>query len=55
MPTIKVQSRTATAKGKKYNQLWVGLPKAICEALGIGKGSSLEVFVERGDLILRRA
>jgi|TARA_Y100000031_G_C8172705_1_gene362567 hypothetical protein len=30
------------------------LPKKICEATQISKGSELKVFVERGDLILRQ-
>ena len=53
MPKIKVQSRKVKSKGKPYIQFWVALPKALCEALKIEKGSELEVFVERGDIILR--
>jgi bifunctional DNA-binding transcriptional regulator/antitoxin component of YhaV-PrlF toxin-antitoxin module len=53
MPTVKVQERKVTAKGKDYNQYWIGLPKSIAEAVQIKKGSELEVFVERGDLVLR--
>ncbi|GBE18984.1 hypothetical protein BMS3Abin16_01596 [archaeon BMS3Abin16] len=54
MPKIKVQQRTVKSKGKEYTQLWIGLPKTLCEAMQIKQGSELEVFVERGDLILRR-
>ncbi len=53
MPTVKVQERTVTAMCKDYNQYWIGLPKSICEAMQIKKGSELEVFIERGDLVLR--
>jgi bifunctional DNA-binding transcriptional regulator/antitoxin component of YhaV-PrlF toxin-antitoxin module len=54
MPTVKVQQRKVSAKGKDYEQYWIGLPKSIAEAMQIEKGSELDVFIERGDLILRR-
>ncbi|MBR9706204.1 hypothetical protein GOV14_04160 [Candidatus Pacearchaeota archaeon] len=54
MPTVKVQQRKVTAKGKNYNQYWIGLPKSLVEAMQIDKSDSLEVFIERGDLVLRR-
>jgi AbrB family looped-hinge helix DNA binding protein len=54
MPKMKVQSRTVKAKGKEYNQYWIALPKALCEAMQISAGDSLEVFLDRGDIILRR-
>jgi bifunctional DNA-binding transcriptional regulator/antitoxin component of YhaV-PrlF toxin-antitoxin module len=54
MPKIKVQQRKVTAKGKEYQQYWIALPKVLCESMKITKGSELEVFVERGDIILRR-
>jgi antitoxin component of MazEF toxin-antitoxin module len=54
MPRIKVQERTVKSKGKAYNQYWIALPKVLCESIQITKGSELEVFLERGDLILRR-
>ncbi len=44
---VKVQERKVSAKGKDYNQYWIGLPKSLCEAMQIKKGSELEVF-ERG-------
>jgi bifunctional DNA-binding transcriptional regulator/antitoxin component of YhaV-PrlF toxin-antitoxin module len=53
MPKIKVQKRSTKAKGKTYEQFWIALPKALCESMKIEKGSELEVFVERGDIILR--
>ena len=53
MPTVKVQQKKVKSKGKEYTQYWIGLPKTLCEAMQIGKGSELEVFIERGDLILR--
>ena len=49
---VKVQEKKI---GDKYTQLWISLPKKICEAMQISKGSELKVFVERGDLILRQA
>jgi AbrB family looped-hinge helix DNA binding protein len=54
MPKIKVQQRPIKSKGKTYQQYWIGLPKSISEAMGIKKGSELEVFIDRGDIILRR-
>jgi hypothetical protein len=54
MPKIKVQKRNTKAKGKTYEQYWIALPKALCEAMMIEKGSELEVFLDRGDLILRQ-
>ncbi len=48
---VRVQEKKI---GDKYTQLWIPLPKKICEAMQISKGSELKVFVERGDLILRR-
>ena len=54
MPKIKVQSRKVKSKDKTYEQYWIGLPKTLCESLKISKGSELEVFVERGDIILRQ-
>ncbi len=51
---VKVQSRKTRAKGKEYNQLWIGLPSSICRAMRIKAGDDLEVFVERGDLVLRK-
>jgi bifunctional DNA-binding transcriptional regulator/antitoxin component of YhaV-PrlF toxin-antitoxin module len=53
MPKIKVQEKKVTSKGKEYKQYWIALPKALCESMRIEKGSELEVFIERGDLILR--
>lgn len=47
---VKVQEK----KIGKYTQLWIPLPKKICEAMGIEKGTELKVFIDRGDLILRR-
>lgn len=47
---IKVQEKKI---GKGYTQLWITLPKKICEAMGIGKGTELKIFVERGDIVLR--
>jgi hypothetical protein len=54
MPKVRVQKRRVWAKGKEYEQLWVGLPKTLVESMRIEKGNELEVFVERGDIILRR-
>ena len=48
---VKVQEKKI---GDKYTQLWIPLPKKICEAMGIEKGTELKVFIDRGDLILRR-
>jgi bifunctional DNA-binding transcriptional regulator/antitoxin component of YhaV-PrlF toxin-antitoxin module len=42
------------SKGKRYKQYWIALPKALCESMRIDKGDTLECFIERGDLILRR-
>ncbi len=53
MPTVKVQQRKVSARGKEYSQYWIGLPKVLCEAMQIKKGSELEVFLDRGDLVLR--
>ncbi len=53
MPTVKVQKRKVTAKGKEYRQYWIGLPKSIAEAMQISKGDSLDVFIEREDLVHR--
>jgi hypothetical protein len=53
MPKVKVQKRTTKAKGKTYEQYWIALPKTLCESLKIEKGSELDVFIERGDLVLR--
>lgn len=47
---VKVQEK----KIGKYTQLWIPLPKKICEAMGIEKGTELKVFIDRGDLVLRR-
>jgi hypothetical protein len=54
MPKVKVQKRMVKAKGKEYEQFWVALPKTLVESMKIEKGTDLEVFVERGDIILRR-
>jgi hypothetical protein len=54
MPKVKVQQRKTRAKGKEYQQYWIALPKVLCESMKITKGNELEVFLERGDLILRR-
>jgi hypothetical protein len=51
---VRVQEKKNKVKGKEYTQLWIPLPKKLCDALGIEKGTELKVFVERGDLILRR-
>ncbi len=48
---VKVQEKKI---GDKYTQLWIPLPKKLCEAMRIEKGTELNVFVERGDLIIRR-
>jgi hypothetical protein len=48
---VKVQEKKI---GDKYTQLWIPLPKKICEAMSITKGTELKVFIDRGDLILRR-
>jgi len=48
---VKVQEKKI---GEKYTQLWILLPKKICEAMGIEKGTELKVFIDRGDLVLRR-
>jgi bifunctional DNA-binding transcriptional regulator/antitoxin component of YhaV-PrlF toxin-antitoxin module len=55
MPKVKVQQRKVTARGEEYEQLWIDLPKTICEALTIEAGQELELFIEDGDIILRRA
>ncbi len=47
----KVQSRKI---GEKYEQFWIPLPKKVCDSLRITKGDELEVFVEGGDIVLRR-
>jgi hypothetical protein len=54
MVKMKVQQRKVTAKGKEYQQYWIALPKVLCESMQIRNGSELEVFLDRGDLILRR-
>jgi bifunctional DNA-binding transcriptional regulator/antitoxin component of YhaV-PrlF toxin-antitoxin module len=54
MPKIKVQKRKVKSKGRKYEQFWVALPKTLVESMKIEKGNELEVFVERGDIILKR-
>lgn len=48
---VKVQSRKI---GAKYEQFWLPLPKKVCESLRIGKGDELEVFIEGGDIVLKR-
>jgi antitoxin component of MazEF toxin-antitoxin module len=48
---VKVQSRKI---GEKYEQFWIPLPKKVCESLRIGKGNELEVFVENGDIVLKK-
>ena len=48
---VKVQEKKI---GDKYSQLWIPLPKKICEELQISKGIELQVSIENGDLILRR-
>jgi bifunctional DNA-binding transcriptional regulator/antitoxin component of YhaV-PrlF toxin-antitoxin module len=54
MPKITVQQRKVKVKGKEYQQYWIALPKVLCESMGINKGSELEAFNERGDLILKK-
>jgi antitoxin component of MazEF toxin-antitoxin module len=49
---VKVQSRKI---GEKYEQFWIPLPKKVCESLRMGKGDELEVFVENGDIVLKKS
>ena len=48
---VKVQSRKI---GEKYEQFWIPLPQEVCKSMRIEKGTELDVFVERGDLVLRK-
>jgi hypothetical protein len=54
MTTIKVQKRKTKAQGKIYSQYWIALPKVIFESMRKDKGDSLEGFIERGDIVLRK-
>ena len=47
---VRVQEKKI---GDKYTQLWIPLPKKLCDAISIEKGSELKVFVEKGNLVLR--
>jgi bifunctional DNA-binding transcriptional regulator/antitoxin component of YhaV-PrlF toxin-antitoxin module len=54
MTSVKVQQRSVKSKGKTYSQYWIALPKTLCETMKIEKGSELDVFIERGDIVLKR-
>ncbi len=54
MVVVKVQVKKLKQNNKEYVQYYITLPKQLVEALGISQGDRLNVFVERGDIILRR-
>ena len=54
MVNVTVQQKKIKARGKEYQQYYITLPKQIVEALDIKEKDKLKVFVERGDIILRR-
>jgi len=54
MVNVTVQLKKIKARGKEYRQYYITLPKQIVEALNIKEKDKLKVFVERGDIILRR-
>ncbi len=54
MVVVKVQVKKLKQGNKEYHQYYITLPKQLIEALSISHGDSLNVFLERGDIILRR-
>ena len=56
MVNVTVQQKKIKARGKEkeYRQYYITLPKQIVEALNIKEKDKLKVFIERGDIILRR-
>jgi len=54
MVVVKVQVKKLKQNNKEYQQYYITLPKQLVEAMSIEQGDKLNVFVERGDIILRR-
>lgn len=55
MIEVTVQKMKTRPKGSDfYYSYWIVLPKQLCQALTIGKGTTLTVNLENGGLLLKK-
>jgi len=52
---VTVQKMKTRPRGSDfYYSYWIVLPKQLCQALNIGKGTALTVSLENGGLLLKK-